>query len=259
VRRQVLVPEELAVSEASPVPQPSLVREGSPVREEADRLSQPSLRDQVIASLRDRILACELTGGQRLDVAELAREYRISQGPVREALIVLEAEGVVRAEARRGVYVSEITHRDLAEIYQVREAVEVMCVAVLLGQSIPAPTIDRQGVVAELEERLARIEQAWGVDDWGEAMAADMDFHCTLADLTGNRRMARVTRTLADQTLLHLGQVTAAEVALRRRPPTSEHHEAIVLAIAAGSPARAEAAVRAHYDWSRRRLADPRI
>jgi len=225
-------------------------------------LEQPSLRDLVVTSLRTRILARELAVGQRLDVAELARAYHISQGPVREALIVLESEGVVRSRARRGVYVSEISTLDLVEIYQAREAVEVMCIGLLLAPPAGSVRPDPMAAVAALTGILSRIEAEWDAHDWAAAVAADMDFHCTLAAHAGNGRLARIARTLADQTLMHLGQVVAAEQDLLLRP-TAEYHQRIVRAISEGArtgqSAAAQHAVQSHYDWSRRRLTDPTL
>lgn len=230
--------------------------------EDARVLEQPSLRDLVVTSLRTRILARELAVGQRLDVAELARAYHISQGPVREALIVLEAEGVVRSRARRGVYVSEISTIDLVEIYQAREAVEVMCVRLLLAAPSGSVRPNPLAAVDELTSILSRIEAEWDSHDWAAAVAADMDFHCSIAAHSGNGRLARIARTLADQTLMHLGQVVAAEKDLLLRP-TAVYHEQIVRTLSEGArtgqSADAQAAVQSHYDWSRRRLTDPTL
>jgi DNA-binding GntR family transcriptional regulator len=75
------------------------------------RLIHNSLHDEVAAALRDRIFAGELGPGTFLDEVQLAEEMKISRTPLREALKVLVAEGLLRHEPRRGCFVAEVTER----------------------------------------------------------------------------------------------------------------------------------------------------
>jgi len=83
------------------------------------RLVPNSLHEEVAAQLRDRIFAGELMPGVFLDEAQLAQQMNISRTPLREALKVLTAEGLVRHEPRRGCFVREVTEKDLDEIFPV--------------------------------------------------------------------------------------------------------------------------------------------
>ena len=74
--------------------------------------------------LRERILAGHFGMGERLVEASIARQLRISRGPVREALRQLRAEGLVREEPRRGSFVVDLTVDDIREIYDLRAAIE---------------------------------------------------------------------------------------------------------------------------------------
>src|SRR5688572_9307131 len=91
------------------------------------RLVHNSLHDEVASQLRDRIFAGELMPGSFLDEAALAEELQISRTPLREALKVLTAEGIVRHEPRRGCFVNEVTERDLDEIFPVIGLLEGRC------------------------------------------------------------------------------------------------------------------------------------
>ena len=91
------------------------------------RLVHNSLHDEVAAQLRDRIFAGELMPGTFLDEARLAQQLRISRTPLREALKVLTAEGLVRHEPRRGCFVNEVTEQDLNEIFPVIALLEGRC------------------------------------------------------------------------------------------------------------------------------------
>src|ERR671927_1179987 len=83
-----------------------------------------TLADSTADALRERILAGLFGPGERLVEAEIARQLRISRGPVREALAKLREEALVRDEPRRGWFVSELTADDIREIYELRAAIE---------------------------------------------------------------------------------------------------------------------------------------
>jgi DNA-binding GntR family transcriptional regulator len=91
------------------------------------RLVLNSLHDEVAAKLRERIFAGDLAPGRFIDEPALCAELSISRTPLREALKVLTAEGLVRHEPRRGCFVSEITERDLDEIFPVIALLEGRC------------------------------------------------------------------------------------------------------------------------------------
>ena len=91
------------------------------------RLVLNSLHDEVAAKLRERIFAGELAPGSFIDEPALCSEWSISRTPLREALKVLTAEGLLRHEPRRGCFVSEITERDLDEIFPVIALLEGRC------------------------------------------------------------------------------------------------------------------------------------
>jgi GntR family transcriptional regulator of gluconate operon len=83
-----------------------------------------TLSDMTTELLRERILAGDFNLGERLVEARIARRLQISRGPVREALRQLRAEGLVREEPRRGVFVVDLTVDDVREIYELRAAIE---------------------------------------------------------------------------------------------------------------------------------------
>lgn len=214
-------------------------------------LDQRSLRDQLIDSLRTRIVSSELARGERLDLPQIARDYEVSPIPVREALIVLESEGVVTTRARRGVFVAELSAEDLIEIYQVREAIEVQAVELLISSSDGA-------VESVLSETLAELDACWERGDHDAAVRVDMQLHCLLSAMSGNGRLARMAQMMANQTLLHLVPVEESQGALRRRP-ADHFHSDIVRAIVQRDVESARKAIREHYAWSRERLVDPAL
>ncbi|MGD9835111.1 MAG: GntR family transcriptional regulator, partial [Piscinibacter sp.] len=90
----------------------------------AGRLGERALYEQVAEQLRARILAHTLAPGSWIDEQALCAEYGISRTPLREALKVLAAEGLVTMKLRRGAYVTEVSERYLAEVFHLLALLE---------------------------------------------------------------------------------------------------------------------------------------
>lgn len=214
-------------------------------------IDQRSLRDQLIDSLRERIMSSELPRGERLDLSRIARDYDVSPIPLREALIVLESEGVVTSKARRGVFVAQLSAEDLIEIYQVREAIELQAVELLI-------TADDAAADARLTAALAALDACWDRGDHDSAVRADMRLHGLVAAFSGNERLARLAQMMSNQTLIHLMPVEESHEILRGRP--SDHfHTDIVRSIVQRDMDSARLAIRDHYRWSQERLVEPTL
>eukprot|EP01036_Dinobryon_divergens_P050431 gene50431-67538_t len=89
-----------------------------------NNLKQRALYEEVAELLRQRIFARELEPGSWIDELKLAEEYGISRTPLREALKVLAAEGLVTMKVRRGAYVTEVSEQDLADVYHLLSLLE---------------------------------------------------------------------------------------------------------------------------------------
>src|SRR3569832_480237 len=156
------------------------VPEGSPMR-----LVPNSLHDEVAAQLRERIFAGELMPGTFLDEARLAEQMRISRTPLREALKVLTAEGLVRHEPRRGCFVREVTEQDLDEIFPVIALLEGQC-----AREAAANATDTDLKTLEaLHDKLNRHARAHRINDY---YAANFAIHAAIVSLANNRWLAQV-------------------------------------------------------------------
>ena len=120
------------------------------------RLVHNSLHDEVATQLRERIFAGELTPGTFLDEVRLAEQLKISRTPLREALKVLTAEGLVRHEPRRGCFVNEVTEQDLDEIFPVIALLEGRCAFEAANNATDADL----EALEELHRKLARHAKA---------------------------------------------------------------------------------------------------
>jgi DNA-binding GntR family transcriptional regulator len=154
-----------------------------------------SLPEQIAARVGDRIIADQYKPGERLVEQELAREFQISRGPVREALRILEREGLVRIHARRGAQVTALTEDEVRDIFEVRAALLRIVMERLAATRPPA-------VVAMMEQGLAELERHAADPAAGPAYA-ETTFRLGLAAVrqVGNRRLTAILTSLALQTL----------------------------------------------------------
>lgn len=98
---------------------------------------QSTLRGEVANLLRKYILESDIPSGERLIETEIAGQLGVSRTPVREALRMLESEGLVKFVPRKGLFVSEYTEEDIVEYYTIREALEVCAVKIIIDRITP--------------------------------------------------------------------------------------------------------------------------
>src|SRR6478609_1354631 len=141
-------------------------------------LAPRALYEEVAELIRQRIFRRELEPGSWIDEVKLAQEYGISRTPLREALKVLAAEGMVTMKVRRGAYVTEVSERDLAEVYHL----------LALLESDAAAAVAESASAAELKELQAlHGELTTAVGDRDRFFATNERFHMRLLEMAGNR------------------------------------------------------------------------
>lgn len=186
------------------------------------------------------IRAGELDGGAKVSELSLAQRLGVSRTPVREALQVLDAQGLVDSRGR-GVRVRVLRDRELAEAFQVRCALEGFAVQ-------RAAVAQRQGLLLpahlrEVERLAAACDEVTRSGGPGAGAEANRVFHLALASLAGNRQIDSLITLVWDQIAI----ATRAGLTEPRRIEAVHHeHEAILSALRAGDPARARGAVETH-------------
>jgi len=209
-------------------------------------LQHQSLRELIARELRSQILGRALSPGEKVDVGAIAAQYGVSSGSVREAAFLLEAEGLVVVNPRRGITVRVVTATELLEIYAVREVIDVAAAGLVAGHG------DSEALEV-LRAGQERIEQAWDAGGFSTGLAADLEFHVLLAQVSGNSRLHAISANLIDQTRLHLQPVEAADASIRAHPP-AHLHTAIIDAIASGDDSMIRTSCADHYAFSRTRV-----
>jgi DNA-binding GntR family transcriptional regulator len=205
------------------------------------RLVLNSLHDEVATKLRERIFAGELAPGSFVDEPTLCAELAISRTPLREALKVLTAEGLLRHEPRRGCFVSEITERDLDEIFPVIALLEGRCAFEAANNASDADL----AALELLHDRLNRSARARRINDYYDVNFA---IHEAIITLANNRWLAQVIGDL--RKIVKLARLQQLHAPGRLDQSLSEHM-AVFAALKARDAEGAEAAMRTHLTRQR--------
>lgn len=151
--------------------------------------------EQIAARLGDRILGGVMAPGERIGEQELADEFSVSRGPIREALRILEREGLVTILARRGAIVTELSASELSELLEIRAGLFEVVVRKLA--STPQPEL-----LPMLRAGVTRLQALATEPGSGDAYAETTYRLLILcARMTGNRRLQRMLTALSLQTL----------------------------------------------------------
>lgn len=139
--------------------------------------------------LKRRIVLAELAPGQPLQENDLAKEFGVSRTPIREALIRLEAEGLVRIVPKRGVYVSEVSLNKFKNIYEIRYYL------IGLAGRLSAQRITEE----ELRKLDALVEKVRGESNVKKLQEYDLMFHDLLNQGTHNEELVETLERLRNQ------------------------------------------------------------
>ncbi len=141
-------------------------------------LTPRALYEEVAELLRQRIFRRELEPGNWIDELKIAEELGISRTPLREALKVLAAEGLVTMKVRRGAYVTEMSDKDLRDVYHLLSLLESDAAAVVATRASAQDLQDLQGLHDELEAATGERDRFFAINE---------RFHMRLLELADNR------------------------------------------------------------------------
>jgi len=169
-------------------------------------LAPRALYEEVAELLRQRIFARELEPGSWIDEMRIAEELGISRTPLREALKVLAAEGLVTMKVRRGAYVTEVSEKDLRDVYHLLALLESDAARVVASRASDAQ-------LAELQTQHQALEAA--VHDRDRFFEINEAFHRLLLDLSDNKwrnqmvaDLRKVMKLNRHQSLLKSGRIS---------------------------------------------------
>lgn len=196
-------------------------------------------RDRAYAYVREQVLGSPAATGTFLNEQQLATQIGVSRTPVREALLMLQAEGLVEMMPKRGVYVPAMSGRQITELMDLRGALERHAATTCL-EAGHAPVAAMEQALADQEELCAA--ESDGVEQ--QFIEIDTLFHQILIDAAGSELLSRTYAGLRARQL-RVGVTALLHGGDRRRDVCSEHRT-IVDALAAGDAARTHRAIEDH-------------
>jgi DNA-binding GntR family transcriptional regulator len=203
-------------------------------------LSPRALYEEVAELLRQRIFKRELEPGCWIDELRIAEEYGISRTPLREALKVLAAEGLVTMKVRRGAYVTEVSTQDLSDVYHLLCLLESDAAGIVAQRATAAELVDLQALHAELETAASA-----GPPDTLHFFAVNEQFHMRMLAIAKNRwrdqmvaDLRKVMKLNRQNSLLKTGRVAESLA----------EHRAIMEALLKRDVKATAKAMRQHFD-----------
>ena len=202
-------------------------------------LTPRALYEEVAELLRQRIFQRALEPGSWIDEMKLAEEYGISRTPLREALKVLAAEGLVTMKVRRGAYVTEVSEKDLTDVYHLLSLLESDAAGVVAQRATDVELRELQSLQEELEAAAAP-----GKVDRAHFFAVNERFHMRLLAIADNRwrdqmvaDLRKVMKLNRHNSLLKAGRIDESLM----------EHRAIMAALLARDGEAAIACMQDHF------------
>jgi DNA-binding GntR family transcriptional regulator len=217
----------------------------------ASKMLRPSMkRDDTYTRLRELILN-EYSPGQALSEQELANLIGVSRTPIREALFRLEKDGLITIVPRRGPFVAALTVRDIHELFEVREALELYA-AKRAAEQVDLRELDR--IQKEADKIYSHLGPALTSEEKYKALSGVFDeLHRMILMSRDNTRFIALLETIrgtwhfARKMLTR--RITEEDVAR-----TYEEHTRIIEALRGRDPLGAETAMQVHLENSRKRF-----
>lgn len=211
-------------------------------------IRQDRITDLAYATLREHILKRRFASGDRIHVDELAAQLGVSRTPIREALNLLAAEGLVDIVPRSGTFVASVSERDVEEVFELRICLEALA----------AERVARRGLseveAADLGRILRRAREGASPEERAMSHAeANRAFHLRIVELSGNRKLAQIYPALNAHTMMTFVH-NASPAWVERWELELAEHQRIVDALARGDDAGAREAMEAHLRRGRESL-----
>ncbi len=220
-----------------------------PVRSKLPQLKgvkKVSRRDMIADSLRASIIRGQLKPGQRLAEIPLARMLGVSQVSLREALQLLENQGLVIKHPNRGTYVTEFTKEEFAEAVEIRIILESRAALLAHKKITDADISDLRALVHRMEKSIQR-------EDMFDLEMADLEFHSSIWRVANSSPLERALRGLVYPMFAFLALTHLAELKAEPLHELSQVHNAIINAVISGDPVAITESIRTNAVFGRAR------
>lgn len=196
------------------------------------------LRDVVFHTLREAILRGELKPGERLMELQLAAKLGVSRTPIREAIRMLEQEGLAVTIPRKGAEVAKMTEKDMEDVLQVREALDELAATIACEQM----TAEQLEV---LKSTMREFEEYTKTGNVKKIAEADVKFHDIIYQATGNPKLVNILSNLREQMYRYRIEYLKDE---KNYPVLIREHSEIVEGLMAKDKTKVTAAMHRHVE-----------
>jgi DNA-binding GntR family transcriptional regulator len=196
-----------------------------------------SAGERVEAHLRKSIYAGTLRPRQRIIEEDLAKELRVSRGPVREALLRLERDGLVVTTSRRGTFIRDISLAEIGVVFRMRAKLEGLCARYMREDASVDP-------LAMLEPVLKRMKAAADKNSEERFFHADMELHRTIWKASNQPILYGTLNLVMNPYIFMIARAYSSQVAMARR---LEHHERYIKMLMKTPIARIEEEVERYF------------
>lgn len=196
------------------------------------------LRDVVFNTLREAILRGELKPGERLMELQLAAKLGVSRTPIREAIRMLEQEGLAVTIPRKGAEVAKMTEKDMKDVLQVREALDELA-ATIACEQMTAEQLDT------LKSTMREFEEYTKTGNVKKIAEADVKFHDIIYQATGNPKLVNILSNLREQMYRYRIEYLKDE---KNYPVLIREHSEIVEGLMAKDKTKVTAAMHRHVE-----------
>jgi DNA-binding GntR family transcriptional regulator len=197
-----------------------------------------SLADQVADSIVEGIATRAILPGQRIIEVELANRLRVSRVPVREALKILHAQGIVVSRPHHGVRVARFDDRKIVQIYEVRCCLEKIAVRDACRHRSAMP-----GLLSKLDAIIDQMERSLEQDDLIGVSKADLEFHHAICRASGNEIVITLWEALSRHMLIVFEQELLGDA---ERAHIVDHHRGLRKAIEKLPPQKIAQEIESH-------------
>jgi DNA-binding GntR family transcriptional regulator len=207
------------------------------------------LKDQAYERIKYRLLNNDYPPGTFLSERQLAQYLGMSKTPVKAALERLESEGLISVSPQQGIVVRELSVREIADLYEIRSALESYVLRTLAGNLSAEQT-------ARIRANLQAQARLRGTEDVAKCVEVDAVFHMQFVEFLGNAEILRVIVQLREKMQRIVTQVF--RLAPARMDTSYSEHTVIATAVIDGDGARAAELIANHLDLGKRLILSPR-
>lgn len=208
-------------------------------------LENQSLADQVVNTIRKLILDKTLKPGEKINQVKIAEDLNISRGPVREALKLLQNEGLIDYEINKGTFVTTLSEQDAYEIFTMRALLESK------GAQLAQLKFQQKDYDA-LQAIISKLEQALIEKDLESLARYDILFHNTIINASGHSRLIHMHQQLDTQVSAMF--LTVDQLAPLKLNSVIEDHQGLIDILKNGSEIEIAEKFSEHYEYTLERL-----